>query len=1004
MIDGQPRAIQLQGITHNTTKIGVQDGQSEDLVNLRFKDGAWRSTGDGKYIMDVGKYQQIFIHTNVYRHMLGVYNRKLWWFASAPEDKPDEFAPITPVEICDIADGDVSITQTGNLITVIDSNGTFYYFLYKEAASEYTHVVVDANGEQTDRDVFPFGDAHINLYSPNDDIHDEQGHVVEDISDIGYNGSDNYINAETACNRVKAAFAKATERNLFTKPFLACLAVKSYDGSYLYATPPTLIYPRQALTSGKKYSTGDSSASSPVTKISGHGLFIGRKYNDDLSVNNICLNAASFDKNLNYFVPDKMDSEYNENTVMPALCVSLCGTHGDILNPLYTYIFGSDLVVSLNTDILKQNADVFTHVSVFVSPEVDVFDLNKYTCRLNSRVHDFDSFIRNPIVFDRRDKDDISYELTHSNLYLLKEYKVESLPSGNVSFRVDLSKREDDGLLKNIVQQRTLDSEAFVRSSYLPRYTYSYNGRLHLANYKTNQFHGYPLDMFNKNNHSVKIARNATPFLGLSNLAPFNDEALQNDREQYTLASGFGGIGNIHTEGDCAAYVTTYIESNNGEQIATRYIPLNDPNKFIEDLDSFLVFPDARAKRMDIRVAVHVAGNIVVIYDNPFELTPHEYLNIAYYISPSFKPIKLPKAGLREDIINIVGECYAPDEKNMQEDYQNAIKVSSTDNPTFFPFENTYQIGSSEIVAMCSNAIAVGTGQTGDAPLYVFCKDGIYALFVDSSGQITYTNARVIARDVCNNPKSVTPIDAGVVFTTDRGLMMIAGNEVQEIGQPLEGDWCKFTREGDKDYSKHPAAAYEKVAELPADSITRDDFLTYLRAALVSYNHNERELMVSNPQYRYTYILDRYGNWSRRDYRADEYVSNYPVVYRREGRDLYQVDKDSDEDSGIFVLSNVVKMESIGFKELNRVVARGYFETISDGYFRILVQGSYDGRKWVTLGHNTKRGKFRDMGCLVERTDCRFFRFVLAGKITKQSRFDYFEVSSKNSKLGAKIR
>ena len=76
----------------------------------------------------------------------------------------------------------------------------------------------------------------------------------------------------------------------------------------------------------------------------------------------------------------------------------------------------------------------------------------------------------------------------------------------------------------------------------------------------------------------------------------------------------------------------------------------------------------------------------------------------------------------------------------------------------------------------------------------------------------------------------------------------------------------------------------------------------------------------------------------------------------------------------------------------------------TNNHLGLYIFGSYDGRKWACLGHREKRGTFTDIGALVEHTDCRYFRFVLAGKLAKESRFDYIEVSSKNSKLSTKIR
>lgn len=368
-------------------------------------------------------------------------------------------------------------------------------------------------------------------------------------------------------------------------------------------------------------------------------------------------------------------------------------------------------------------------------------------------------------------------------------------------------------------------------------------------------------------------------------------------------------------------------------------------------------------------------------------------------------------------------------EDSAEEYFPNGMKVSKPSNPLYFPVENTYQVGSSEILAICSNAIAIGTGQTGAAPLYVFCSDGLYALFVDASGQMTYSNARVIARDVCNNPRSITPIDTGVVFTTDRGLMMIAGNEVQEIGEPAEGDVLNYaggTELTNPQHIKFAKGALTKVAELPATLCDTTDFLTYLKdGAIVSYNHNERELIVSNPtkvtvdgvtsyKYPYSYIMDRERNWSRRDYTADEYVNNYPTSYRLVNGEFYKVDEEGDNDTPLeqrkeadnqfFYLSNIIKLGSIGFKEAHRFVVRGDFEAQTNKHIGCYILGSYDGRKWAVLGGNERTGSFTDIGCKIERTDVKFFRICLAGKVTGKTRIDYMEMSTKPSVLNTKIR
>jgi hypothetical protein len=279
---------------------------------------------------------------------------------------------------------------------------------------------------------------------------------------------------------------------------------------------------------------------------------------------------------------------------------------------------------------------------------------------------------------------------------------------------------------------------------------------------------------------------------------------------------------------------------------------------------------------------------------------------------------------------------------------------------------------------------------------------------------------------------------------------MIAGEQVEEIGQPAEGDVLHYTNVNASgvplsvEGSKIATDALTKIAGLPSSLCDTTDFLTYLqdkgtlgKAAIVNYNHNMRELIISNPNYAYSYVLDREGNWSRRDYTAAEYVNNYPTSYRvaveldannQPVRRFYKLDDEGDAgtslehrkeaDNQIFYLSNVIKLDSIGFKQAYRFVVRGYFETLRTRYIPrpgavpqyrdanvgIVVEGSYDGIKFAPLGFNRRTGKFTDIGCNVSHTDMRFYRVIIAGQVTGKTRINYMEMSAVGSKLNTKIR
>ena len=1075
-MENNSQAIEIKGIVRNQTKIGVQDGQCDDIVNLRFKDGSWRVADDGKQVYQMPSdttYSQLYVHTNVYHHLLGVSNDKLYWFANIEADGETFTNLDNPVEICDVQ-GDVTIVQNGHLLTIIanqtdttrlpsttsgeQQKHTISYSIFKTNTKEYKELKVNPNGEQTDRGLYPFGRAHLNLdcdYSDEKEFKDENidaGYISLDSSDIYYPNSGSLVPrddegttkaaAQLWHSSMLKAFNAAKENNYFTRPFMAIVAVKLYDGSYSYASNPIILSPREKFSSHKCfYNESLFKDTADINK-----LFFQRQ--------GVILNETIVDNVWYDYEVDQLSfyesSRYKAGTYTPpyingASSVGRIRVIGGVdyteyasQTPLTSCVLGSNLILTLgNLDTIINNKDIFTGISIFITDEADIYDMSAEGYKEGEFYVDIQNKKEAEVTIDyhtvaanivyrpkiRTDKD-IIYDLINSPFYLLREYNINELKTmANTTTKVDLSAVKYKGLLKNIAQQDTLPSEVFGRNEFIPKVAYQYNQKLHIANYKTTQFHGYPIDSFQFSNHSVKVEKGSYAVGGvLPNLKDGVD--VQYPRTQYPFmnrsAETFDQYIQVSKDkGYCFASIRVIIETQQGDQQVVRYIQPYEAHKFtngdnanfVESLGALLTFPDHRAKEMEIAVISLHEGK-VYRRSKTFNLKPHTYLNIAYYIDPQLKPIDLPIVGSStgvsfDDFIssNQIGLFVTPSERNNTEDYPNGLKVSLVNNPFFFPYETTYQVGSSEIVALMSNAVAVGTGQTGAAPLYVFCKDGIYALLVDSTGEMTYSNARIIARDVCNNAKSITPIDSGVVFTTDRGIMSIEGSEVVEIGSAAEGDVFDITDAADKAKKiMFNAFTMQKLAEFPEGLIGNTDFLTYLKGAIVNYNHNERELMVSNPDKDYTYVMDRNGNWSRRAFTAQEYVNNYPTSYRIDkAGNFYKVDVDDNDTNKVYLLSNVIKLGTIAFKQAYRLVVRGYFETVASK-LGLYVFGSYDGRQWSMIGANERDGQFTDIGCKISHTDIRFLRVCLAGKLSNDTRIDYIEVSADGSALNGKLR
>ncbi len=1071
--------IELKGIVRNATKLAQQDGQTDELINLRLKDGSWQPTGKGKQVFmlpDGWQFEQMYIHTNVYRHLLGVSNSTLYWIANIDADgvfytgdsnEPDNenrtiaialfrsSGEYKPIEICRVT-GKVDIMQTGHMITIIDESERFGYFVFKRddyaRTQKYKQVVMDLNDNSANRELYPFGRVNFNYTTSHLEYKDVTGFPygfsrdTTDIQELNdgtilaqYVPSADFLN--NAPNIITILYGEMEKKNLFSRPFLVCAAIKLYDGSYIYASQPTLIYPRQLPACGDKYIAQDHSADGELSiedfnqwkRLHASDYENSALRNLSADEDFIGFTAApayllGYTQFINRFSPYVQLRSPIYNSLITDVYPNLfCFFPDSISIGSYAFLIGNKIAFTIkNTQILKNNKDIFSSFCIFITPEVQdhIYKTKELPSSQNTHL---DVFCR------YKDKKDLIYELTHQPFYLLKEYQVNELTDN--SMEVDLSEIKYDGLLKSInngTATEQLTYESINRNTILPKISYLYNGRIHLANYINKQFHGYTIEAFLYSNGAVKfVEKNATdilygitadnaPIPNLSSGTIIGTPRMLIDfpRQFYPFIEDIPLTGDeaqtidiMRSTGKPFAYIKTTIETDNGTQIVVRYIPAYDPTTtengridVLESLNPLVCFPDSRATEMEIYVANVRSGGSVKIYRKTLELKAHPYLNLAYYMSPDLKPIDLDFEYEYQDLNELDN---VPSEFNTSEYFPNGMKVSKVNNPMNFPAESTYQVGSSEIMALTSNTKAVGTGQTGQAPLYAFTKDGVYGLFVDSSGTVAYHTARILTRDVCNNPKSVTPIDAGVVFTTDRGLMLMDGEVVQELSQPAEGEPSKFYDTSDSvEYCKIAANALrlDQLAQL-AGQQTQEDLLAFLKGCIINYNHNERELMVSNPDKSYTYILDRDGNWQKRSYTADEYVNNFPTSYRVKDGVFYKVDEESNADNGVYILTRPLTLGTIAYKQAFRCVVRGVFELLDDTKaLGLYVFGSYDGRKMSLLGRNEKRGgMFTDIGCRVERTDVKFYRLCLAGQLKQNSRLDFIEITNE-PKLHDKLR
>ena len=776
----------------------------------------------------------------------------------------------------------------------------------------------------------------------------------------------------------------------------------------------------------------------------------------------------------------------------------------------------------------KDYEDIIKSVNVYITEPVSSYNLDKplqiaylipaamhYLTQMKALMHDW-----NPAGVTAYPKHktnaEIIKELSESTMfYKVASIDYKSLGSQHEWIDIDL---KTDGLLENLVQQERLEIDSFGRENYCPNVVYSYNGKMHIANYNKYLFKGYPAwylypDFNIINNtpvptrHGKNTAKGSCQVFryGMAGGNVSSSPALQTDfhysdwlevsgtftdngatqspyvKAQYvscthtinstsvtlggkfyyslvprtrrvSLVVGYKAVVEFAAK-SCLVpwYVKTQtdhwltenlrvvdnatakilgIEVTIQTQDGARTVRRHTETLAYIPFAGMLSYPDARANNMRVWF---VSGGSVKYVD--YTLKPHNFLPIAYYIAPDLKAIHywLDANATTAQTVPTWITNPTTEQEGISEYYPNGLKVSAVNNPFYFPADATYQVGNAEIVALCANTMALSTGQWGAHPLFVFCKDGVYAMQVDSTGELTYRNCVPISREICNNARSVTPIDDAIVFTTDRGLMLMSGSNPIEISQPAEGTPINGTTLRGISQSINHEALTSLLGKL-----TVTDLKNYLANVRIGYNYLDRELWVTNPNETYTWVF-RNNMWTKIVRRANYYIADYPRTYRVYTNALtgeshiYDIGTEETSAYGVgndcYFLTRPIKLQTLGEKQSLRVSLRGYFKmntytktfnqdtytTLVSKTARLIVYGSLDARKWEMIGlaqypdvptaeqmaagkmkaYDVTNRTFRDLSCTTFPQQVKFIRVAFVGSLDSESTIDYIEIQAK---------
>ncbi len=347
-------------------------------------------------------------------------------------------------------------------------------------------------------------------------------------------------------------------------------------------------------------------------------------------------------------------------------------------------------------------------------------------------------------------------------------------------------------------------------------------------------------------------------------------------------------------------------------------------------------------------------------------LKQHEVLNGSYWYAGSMSGLSLFEGMVAEDIDK---DQEPVDDEIVSKPH--TIYVSEVNNPFVFYSKNTVNIGCSSIYKLSSAAKALSSGQFGQYPLYAFCDNGVWAMETSTEG--VYVARQPITRDVCNNKENITQVDAGVVFSTDKGLMYLCGSDVTCLSDAIFGrnaDALKLPR---LEIIGKNVSCGTDVLMLDGNII---DFANFLLGSRVAYDYSNNRLIVHSEGVFFGYVYSfTSGSWGTIETTLlHTPINSYPdalfLGHDEDGNScIYNLSKRGfDGKQGCFAITRPFSISTDTFKTINELAVRGAFEK---GSVRLLLYGSNDGRKWHIVS-SSKTNKLQGY------SGSPYKRFVLA--------------------------
>lgn len=494
--------------------------------------------------------------------------------------------------------------------------------------------------------------------------------------------------------------------------------------------------------------------------------------------------------------------------------------------------------------------------------------------------HNF-SYPAGRLMLPRKTDDDVKEAIRNcSTFYFLESIKIDTLTTTRTKIE------PGDEYLTSLVAKEVMTDDYDSHDKLYPKYAFSYNQRLNIANIRKRLFQGFnSWALFPHSNGFVNNFHDGSP-TSIDYTVGIDYTVFIKQDNRDIIVSGTGGSFGL--------YCNTL----------------------------FFYYPNVNAYR--VLIHKYMFGTL------DLKLEQHAYLNGSFYF------------GGWEDNTNYSDVTYTNStESECMVDISNKIYTSEINNPFYFPLKGINTVGTGEIMGICSAVKALSQGQFGQFPLYAFTTEGVWALEVSAEG--TYSARQPVTRDICTNPASITQIDSAVLFATERGIMLISGSESQCITDILNNS--VFRLDSLPAYDR-----LLQKANLPADCFDYIPFKDFIAGCGMTYDYKNQRIIVFHPSKAYAFIYSmKSKQWGMMQSNFTDAVNSYPDAYvmTSDSRLVNLSEPNKSDNIQILALSRPMRLDMPDvLKTIDTTIQRGMF---SKGHVSQVLYGSRDLYNWFII-------------------------------------------------------